>query len=416
MLRYDLRSSHILNMNKVYKLIPLFIRERISPFLSSLNLPVHYFSSDEKAGDQTVIACLSVNADRARLWGKRFLGDNFTYRKGSRAWVWRIKRHVNNEQPGVNLIVVETNAITDFLLKKPKGLKVPMWVQFCLDIDRPLKDLVAPSTRLREQIPRLIRHHDLEYKISNDMNKLAHFIDTMYVPFIQGRHGETAFVSSKEEITRAFKTSDLMFIMKSGEAIAGGLIVYSGNTAFLRYIGVLDNNYDHLKSGGVSAYYYFSLIHAMEKGMSVVNLGGTNPFLADGVAFFKLTFRPYVERISYLGEFPIRMTVQNPTISLLRFLTNNSLLHIDENQKLQQLYLVDNFQDDYESQLSAILKRTRCTNIQNQKFAVRDTSMQSISRLEKFLINNDKEDFSIVSWDSVLPNLTGGSHQHQVGP
>ncbi len=392
---------------RIYKKVfPRRLREWLSPFVSSLYLPVHFYSRAGDAGDSTVVACLGVNEDRTRLWGKRILGPAFVHTQGPRVWLWSLDNLLRDRMPDCNVVVVETHPVSALLLRWRGGFKVPMWIQFCVNTSLPLEDLKKRSAKLREQIPRLIRKHDLSCEINNDEEVLKVFVDTMYLPYISGRHGDTAFLSSMEEIVRVSERADLLLIRKGGEIIAGGLIEREGAMATLRHIGVKDNNPEYMKVGAVGALYYFSILHAKSCGLSEFNMGGTNPFLSDGVAFFKLTLKPAVARISYLSEYPVKLMFRKKSPYLLEFLQGNPFLHLSGGGRFEEMLLVDNTTGGYEQNLEQLLKKTRCDGVAGTQLAAKDDSSAARERLQKVIDTVAAPDaFSIVSWNSVFPGI-----------
>jgi len=481
---------------RLYRLVPGRIRELVSPFLSGFYLPAHYYtrlvdktdqasSSPATRDEPAVVAYFGINEERARLWAKRILGDSTAYTPGSRAWIWSQESLLRREQPDCHVLLVETNPVTALILRlrRGSGFTMPMWVQFCLDISRPLAELKKASSKLREQIPRKIRKYSLTYEVSEDEAQLRSFFDTMHVPYISGRHGHTAFLPTWSEIYRVFNNSDLLIVkrtaqtpvetkqvaagkheesverkagqtagerageaegekavekvsdkpeqgadeetgdesgeesgVKTGEKagkieaaggkvdeISGGLLEYDGEVATLRYLGLKNNDEGYLHMGGMPALYYFAMLHAMDRGSRIFNMGGTNPFLSDGVAFFKLTFKPFVDRISYLNEFPVWLTVRKPSQFLERFFMANPFLVLRRDGNFDQVLLVDNRRDDYLEKLDSLLKKTRCEGVKEYLFAVRINTPGLQETLRQRIPGNAT--LRIVGWDAVLPGI-----------
>ena len=375
--------------------------EQLSPLLSGFYLPVHHFTSvTDNEEDRVVVIYLGINKGRARLWGKRILGSEFTQTPKGKMWVWALEKQLNNKIPDCNLVMIETNWVTELILARYKGFKMPMWIQLCLDVSRPLRELKKSSTKLREQIPRLIRKYSLELEISSDEKDLDEFIDTMHIPYISGRHKDTAFISSRAEIKKMFDNSDLFFVRKDGKRISGTLVEYSDDMASLHYIGLKDNNPEYLRVGGIASLYYFAILHAMDKGISVFNMGGTSPFLSDGVAFFKLTLKPYVMRTSYLGDYFIKLILRKPSPYLSEFLINNPFLNLHDRNHFEKIIFIDNSQSGYKRKLNELLKKTYCERVERTVYAVNNHSPDSKLFIESIIPEGEKVE--IVSWDSMF--------------
>ncbi len=396
-------------IGRLYKLfIPRRLRELMYPLLSSLYMPVHFYSSPavtERGGPSLVVACIGINENRNRLWGKRLLGDDSVCSRVERIWLWSLKSLYHGRKPACDLLVVETNRLLELLLGRRKGYKLPMWVQFCLDTSLPLTTLKKRSSKLRQELPRLTRKYSLSFEIADDEHSLSQFFDTMYLPYITGRHGETAFLSPLAELQRVFENAELLLIKKNAERIAGCLLEKQGEMVLLRYIGVKDNDPRHFRDGVVGALYYFAIVRAQERGYSVFNMGGTSPFLADGVARFKLSLKPHVDRICYLGEYPVRLWLGRRSDRLLEFLNENPFLFLRPDGQFDELLLIDNSASGYEQRLLQLLKETRCYGVKTLHLALKDASpagRQELAALEELLPENVT--LEILSWDSVLPD------------
>jgi hypothetical protein len=69
--------------------------------------------------------------------------------------------------------------------------------------------------------------------------------------------------------------------------IAGAEIAYDKYGPRLAYNGVLDGNMEYRRDGALAATYYFAFQYLEGKGYNSVNLGGSKPFIRDGVLKYK---------------------------------------------------------------------------------------------------------------------------------
>ena len=244
---------------------------------------------------------LGINRERARLWAKRMLGDDIEESDGGRTWVFLYERHLKNSRQDCHYVLIETHWFTELLLAWKKGFKLPMWIQFNLETSKPFDEIKISCNRLRHEIPRLIRKNKLELQISKDKQDLSNFVQTMHIPYISGRHNKTALFSSNIEIEKVFAESELLLISQNGTRISGVLLNCSRDRAGIYYIGVKDNNLDYMKQGAVAALYYFGIERTVQKGLPNFNMGDSNPFLNDGLSYFKLTMKPFITQTTYLG-------------------------------------------------------------------------------------------------------------------
>ena len=79
----------------------------------------------------------------------------------------------------------------------------------------------------------------------------------------------------------------MILIKFKDQEIAGSLIAYKGHNARLWCFGIKDANPDYVKMGAFGALYYFSFQYLKNKGFKQVGVGGSRPFLNDGVLNYK---------------------------------------------------------------------------------------------------------------------------------
>lgn len=346
------------------RLVPRNLREILSPLISSICTPVYFYSTTESCErTASCVAYIGPKEDRARLWAKRMIGQSFIKSGQGRSWIFSHEAYIANSHPDVELVMVEINWLSRLLPFQSRSYKLPMWIQFNLDTSRPFGEIEAATNRLHHEIPRLIRKHGMDLEISNSRADLAYFMETMHKPYIAGRHGETAFFSSDHEIDKIFSDSELMFVRRGGERISGVLLRFNKDYAALHYIGVKNNDAVLMREGAVSALYYFAIRRTIEKGVPSLNLGGTCPFLNDGVAYFKLSLKPYATRTTYLRDFFISFRVRRITANVAEMLINSPFINVCGNQSLELIFHLDTARSSGLSELIALEKKTRCSNV-----------------------------------------------------
>src|SRR5688500_4734788 len=132
----------------------------------------------------------------------------------------------------------------------------------------------------------------------------------MHIPYVTGQHQQNAYIPKWETINKMYQSSDMVFISRAGEDIAGMMLHYRNNNASLHYPGVKHNKIEYLKTGCVGALYYFCILRSIDKGMKALHLGGTSPFLTDSLTFFKLSFRPGVIPNTFLPDFFVKFSLR----------------------------------------------------------------------------------------------------------
>lgn len=344
--------------------IPLSIKKLLSPFISWLYAPLHLYEEllpDKSKG--LYLAYFGFNKDRARLWAKRALGEHFKESGYKKMWIWQIDSKLKSICPDCQLIMVETSRVNKIFLSSQHGYTMPMWVQFAIDTRKTLDELKSTSFRIKRDIPRLIKKHGLSLETSNEMEDLDNFIDTMHIPYIQGRHTNTAFFSPRQVIQKVFTHSTILFIVHNGMRIAGVLLELQNNTANLRYIGIKNNNPEYLRLGCIGALYFFAIKQAIDQKIECFNFGGSNPFLNDGLSYFKLSFKPYVMKNTYLSEHLIKLIPRGKSQHLSNYFYKNPFIYLDKNSKFVKIVFLKSCDFDKPKEIASFLKAIQCENI-----------------------------------------------------
>jgi hypothetical protein len=132
-----------------------------------------------------------------------------------------------------------------------------------------------------------IRKAGFDYCISHDPADLEVFYQTMYKPFIQGRHRDAARIPSWPSFKRIHENMELLLITKDNKQVAGALNLQTVDCYTGYANGVLNADGQLLRDGVVSAIYWFGIVEAHRRGCSTVNLGTSRPFLKNGVLAYK---------------------------------------------------------------------------------------------------------------------------------
>ncbi len=128
-----------------------------------------------------------------------------------------------------------------------------------------------------------IQRHGLECRISRDRADLEHFYRDMYLPHIRAQFGEGAIVDGLEEMDPYFARGCVLFVLHGGQAVAGALVHFEGNTLIWRRSGILRGDKEYVRMGAQAALYYFTIDLARTRALDRVDLMKSRPFFQDGV-------------------------------------------------------------------------------------------------------------------------------------
>jgi hypothetical protein len=339
------------------------IKKLFSPLTRLFYLDVHFFTSPGVNKEQLCLAYLGMDKIRARCWGKRVGGEDVIESTGKRTWIWNIESYLKKHKPDCQLVMVETCKLSETLPFLKQGFKLPTWMHLALDSSKSLEELKKGCFRLKVEIPRLIRKNNLGYEISRNPNDLDAFIEQMHQPFILGRHGDSAFLCSRQSIVDVFQKSDLLYITQEGTRIAGIMLQYENGLAALRFSGVKDNRIEYYRSGCIGALYYYGLQHVMEKGIPCFDFGGTSPFLTDNLTYFKLSFKPYVMKTTYLTDVFIKMVCRKQDSTLAHFLQTHPFIAISPQHHFERHIFANTATIESVAEFDELFKNIQCGNL-----------------------------------------------------
>lgn len=275
--------------------------------------------------------------------GLRFIRDlafDRGYRQKHLGKVWSFGRTMRLKESARDALhFTETSEAVARRVAGDRGFYIPMWVNGVLDIDEAL----TRSKRIgniKEDLRR-IRKNKLEYDVTADDREIADFHRNMYVPYIRNTFGPRALFHSLSTLKQSRGSIELLQIIKDGEPVAGQILVYEDSEVRTREIGVKDGDRQLVKLGVMGAIYYFGLLHLQNKGYSAVSVGGSRPWLNDGVIRFKKKWGMRLEKPWPSGLLLVAPQSSDGTAAFLR---NNPFLSITGNQ-LRGVVFIDSYQD-----------------------------------------------------------------------
>jgi hypothetical protein len=169
-------------------------------------------------------------------------------------------------------------------------LLLPSWVGLRRTIPEQPMNFGKLSDSIRSSL-RILRRENLRAVISRDPDDVPHFRERYHLPTMQRRHGDAAVVHSLARLRATHREGFLLWIERAGERIGGCLVHHRDGVLRLSALGVRDGDPRWTALGGQFAIYYFTCTQARELGASVVDFGGSWPFLRDGVFRFKRNWR-----------------------------------------------------------------------------------------------------------------------------
>ena len=249
--------------------------------LVRLYLPVYQIESDTmkiifagySAGKKNY--CIRLLLDRNNH--STFLG---------RRWFWEIPDLVKSGN--YDVIIAEISPLTFNYFQKFSGYVLPLWVTMRINIDRPISEICKRSVSDFSNVMRRIRKYNLTYEILTGKEDFNYFNDKFYKPYITKRYEEDAMIEDLNKLWKSSQSPSVMSIMEDGKIVGMSLVEKSGSSFYLLRLGLLNGNEEFRSHGVIGAMYYFSILEGQRMGCQYLNLGGTKPFLTDGLTKFKM--------------------------------------------------------------------------------------------------------------------------------
>ncbi len=295
--------------------------------LARLNLPLYQYESDTMK-----IVYAGYSSIKKNYYARLLLDRNNHHTFLGRRWFWEIPDLIKSCNH--DIVIAEISRITFNHFQKCNGYILPIWVIMKININRPMSEISKGSVSDFSDVKRKIRKYNLTYEILTDKGNFNYFKDKFYLPYITKRHGEEALIEDLNIIWKSSPTPFLMAIKENKMVVGMSLVKKSGDFLFLLRLGLLDGNEEYLHHGVIGAIYYFSIIEGKKMGCQYLDIGGTRPFLTDGLTKYKMGLgAEFVTGVSIEGEYHW-FGVNEQSVSAREFLRNNPFLHVNKDYHL----------------------------------------------------------------------------------
>jgi len=295
--------------------------------MARIYMPVHLCESDKMK-----IIYAGYSPIKKSYYARLLLNSNFQFTYLGRYWFSGIPNLISSLN--LDMIISEISRVTFTHFQNCNGYILPVWTTTRIDIDRPIGEICNSNSTDYPNVKRRIRKYDLTYDILTDNKSFNDFNDKFYLPYITKRHGDEAFIEDLKPIWKSSRGGFLMAIRENGNIVGMSLLVKSGDIIYLKRLGLLDGNDKYRRHGVIGAFYYFGIIEGHKMGCKSLDLGGTRPFLTDGLTKYKLGLgAEFVSNLSPSKEY-LWYGVNEKSSAAKEFLSNNPFMHLNRDFKL----------------------------------------------------------------------------------
>ena len=218
-----------------------------------------------------------------RIYLQTTADQRIRHRVHSRNWVPRALAHARR----FGMSVISGLPIPESLEKLV--LRVPQFVSMSVDLCPSEADFRKTMSSSGLSDLRLIKRGGYDYSVHRNSNWAVEFYNRFHEKGIASRHGSEGLVMQCEEIAEcvAKKGWEFVCVTRDGRCLAACLGGLESSGYRMARLGWLEGNPTLVKEGVLSAVYWFAMRRARELGAQRILLGGSPPYLEDGLFRYK---------------------------------------------------------------------------------------------------------------------------------
>ena len=200
--------------------------------------------------------------------------------------VWALPSFLKRLAVDADIIVARVDRVSARLFFKDGYLVVPESIGCRLSLPVDLDKLARASRSVKEDLSTL-RREGFTMEVSHREADCEVFYSSMYLPFVQKRHGEFAVIHNVHQLRRKFRRGGLIWLRRGDHRIAAALFEQEGDVFRGVALGTEGGDLTLMKEGALAALYIFEIKCAEEGRCASIDFGGTPPVLNDGLLRFK---------------------------------------------------------------------------------------------------------------------------------
>jgi hypothetical protein len=287
-------------------------------FLDRYRLPTWSLEGAERHSGQPLRIFFAGQLENKNYIARLAFGENHTEIECGGMWLWSAYRQAGNNRAGHDLAVVDSDTSLARRLKGSDAFLIPNWIRGEIDLAvavQQIKRSESVKTDLRK-----IRQYGLCFEVTKEEREFERFYHDMYLPYANETYAGMMFLMPHEDLRKFMAQSELLWVKNGAEKVAGLMLRSDGVISRAYVLGVKDGDPQYVKSGALGAAYYFAILHLTERGAQRLHLGGSRPFLRDGVLQYKKKWG--IRIVDKSPQFFVLTRTRNTRASL-SFLANN---------------------------------------------------------------------------------------------
>ena len=292
-------------------------------FLARLYLPIYQYESET-----TKVIYAGYSSIKKNYYVNLLMDGNNHHTFLGRRLFWEIPNLLKTHN--LDMIVSEISPIALNHFLKCNGFIIPEWITMKINIDRPMSEICNRHVSDFSDVTRKIRKHKLTYEVLKEKESFEHFYNKFYLPYITKRHGEEAWIEDLNVMWSSSPSPFLIAVREDGVIVAEAIVKKSEESLFLLRLGLLDGIEEYRNHGVIGALYYFSILEAQKMGCRDLDVGGTRPFLTNGLTKFKFGLGAEIVSNHSFKKNYLWLGVNEHSIVAKEFLGNNPFMHLNK--------------------------------------------------------------------------------------
>jgi hypothetical protein len=291
--------------------------------LARIFMPVYQLESDTMK-----ILYAGYSPIKKSYYGRFLLNNNYHQTFLGRYWFSDIPGLI--DRLNIDMAVAEMSHVTFDSFRNCEGYILPVWATMRINIDRPESEIFNKSKTDFRDIIRRIRKYDLTYEISADKKIFDFFNERFYLPYMKNRHGDEAFIEDLDSMWKSYKHPLIMVVKEKGEIAGMAFLRVTDKILHLKRTGLIDGSQEYLSHGVIGAVYYFGILEGLKLGCKYVDLGGSRPFLRDGLTRHKLGIGGEFEQKLDSSKEYLWFGVNKKSLAAADYLKRNPFMHLSK--------------------------------------------------------------------------------------
>ena len=155
-----------------------------------------------------------------------------------------------------------------------------------------------------------------------------YFNERFYLPYMKNRHRDEAFIEDLNTMWNSYENPMILAVKERGNIVGMSFLRVTEDILYLKRTGIIDGDAKFLPHGVIGACYYFGINEGLRRGCKYVDLGGSRPFLTDGLTRHKMGIGGKFEVNLDASKEYLWFGVNEISQAAMKYLGSNPFMHL----------------------------------------------------------------------------------------